>query len=106
MRSWWVYRNSKTKFLMYSLPRPDDRLRLQPREPGGHAGAVERSLRADGGGHEPRLRHQYTQILGDGAATLSHDANGNLTSDGSTAFVYDAENRLVRASGALSLIHI
>jgi RHS repeat-associated protein len=44
--------------------------------------------------------NQYTQISGDGAATLSHDANGNLTSDGSTAFVYDAENRLVRASGA------
>jgi RHS repeat-associated protein len=44
--------------------------------------------------------NQYTQIAGDGAATLSHDANGNLTSDGSTAFVYDAENRLVRASGA------
>lgn len=46
--------------------------------------------------------NQYTQISGDGAATLSHDANGNLTSDGSTAFVYDAENRLVRASGATS----
>jgi RHS repeat-associated protein len=44
--------------------------------------------------------NQYTQIAGDGAATLSHDANGNLTSDGSTAYVYDAENRLVRASGA------
>jgi hypothetical protein len=44
--------------------------------------------------------NQYTQISGDGAATLSHDANGNLTSDGSTAYVYDAENRLVRASGA------
>ncbi len=44
--------------------------------------------------------NQYTQIGGDGAATLSHDANGNLTSDGSTAYVYDAENRLVRASGA------
>ena len=44
--------------------------------------------------------NQYTQIGGDGAATLSYDANGNLTSDGSTAYVYDAENRLVRASGA------
>ena len=45
-------------------------------------------------------RNQYTQIAGEGAAKLSHDANGNLTSDGSTAYVYDAENRLVRASGA------
>jgi len=43
---------------------------------------------------------QYTQIAGDGAATLSRDANGNLTSDGATTYVYDAENRLVRASGA------
>jgi hypothetical protein len=25
--------------------------------------------------------NQYTQISGDGAATMSHDANGNLTSD-------------------------
>jgi RHS repeat-associated protein len=46
--------------------------------------------------------NQYTQISGDGAATLSHDANGNLTSDGASSFVYDAENRLVRASGATS----
>ena len=46
--------------------------------------------------------NQYTQISGDGATTLSHDANGNLTSDGASSFVYDAENRLVRASGATS----
>ena len=45
--------------------------------------------------------NQYTQVSGDGAAALSHDANSNLTSDGSTAYVYDAENRLVRASGEL-----
>ncbi len=31
-----------------------------------------------------------------------HDANGNLTSDGSTTFTYDVENRLVSASGAKS----
>jgi YD repeat-containing protein len=35
-------------------------------------------------------------------ATFDYDANGNLVSDGSSTFVYDAENRLVSASGARS----
>jgi len=38
--------------------------------------------------------NQYTM------AGFAHDANGNLTSDGSTTFVYDVENRLVTATGA------
>jgi YD repeat-containing protein len=41
--------------------------------------------------------NQYTQA---GPATFTYDANGNLSNDGSTGFVYDAENRLVSASGA------
>jgi RHS repeat-associated protein len=41
--------------------------------------------------------NQYTSA---GPASFLHDPNGNLTSDGSTSFVYDAENRLVSASGA------
>jgi len=41
--------------------------------------------------------NQYTAA---GGATFGYDANGNLTSDGSTAFLYDVENRLVGASGA------
>lgn len=44
--------------------------------------------------------NQYTQITGGTAATLSWDANGNLTSDGATSFGYDTENRLTSASGA------
>jgi RHS repeat-associated protein len=64
---------------------------------------IHSAVGTDGGCNYPvNGLNQYTQISGDGAATLSHDANGNLTSDGSTAFVYDAENRLVRASGATS----
>jgi RHS repeat-associated protein len=43
--------------------------------------------------------NQYTAS---GSATLSYDANGNLTSDGSTSYVYDDENRLVSASGGHS----
>jgi RHS repeat-associated protein len=41
--------------------------------------------------------NQYTAVAG---ASQSFDVNGNLTSDGSTTYVYDVENRLVSASGA------
>lgn len=37
-----------------------------------------------------------------GAASFSYDANGNLTSDGSTSYNYDIENRLVTAAGSKS----
>jgi RHS repeat-associated protein len=40
------------------------------------------------------------QYVTAGPATFTYDANGNLTSDGATSFVYDFENRLVSASGA------
>jgi YD repeat-containing protein len=41
--------------------------------------------------------NQYTSA---GPAAFAYDDNGNLKNDGSTAYVYDAENRLVAASGA------
>jgi RHS repeat-associated protein len=46
--------------------------------------------------------NQYTGTTSTGApaAAFAYDANGNLSSDGSNAFVYDVENRLVSASGA------
>ena len=40
--------------------------------------------------------NQYTSVAG---TTHTYDLNGNLTSDGATSFVYDAENRLVSANG-------
>jgi RHS repeat-associated protein len=40
--------------------------------------------------------NQYTAV---GAVTPSYDGNGNLTSDGTFSFGYDAENRLTSASG-------
>jgi YD repeat-containing protein len=43
--------------------------------------------------------NQYTAA---GPATFAYDANGNLTSDGTNSYVYDAENRLVSASGGRS----
>ena len=39
------------------------------------------------------------QYVTAGPATFGYDANGNLTSDGTTGYVYDAENRLVSATG-------
>jgi RHS repeat-associated protein len=41
--------------------------------------------------------NQYTAV---GAVTPSYDGNGSLTSDGTYTFGYDAENRLISASGA------
>ncbi|MDB5691070.1 MAG: ParB-like nuclease domain [Alphaproteobacteria bacterium] len=43
--------------------------------------------------------NQYTAA---GPSAFTYDANGNLTSDAATSYVYDAENRLVSASGAKS----
>ncbi len=40
--------------------------------------------------------NQYTSA---GPASFTYDANGNLTGDGSTGYLYDVENRLVSASG-------
>jgi len=40
--------------------------------------------------------NQYTAV---GAVTPTYDGNGNLTSDGTFTFGYDAENRLISASG-------
>jgi RHS repeat-associated protein len=41
--------------------------------------------------------NQYTAV---GAVSPTYNANGNLTSDGTFTFGYDAENRLTSASGA------
>lgn len=44
--------------------------------------------------------NQYTSA---GPAAFTYDANGNLTGDGTTSYVYDAENRLVSATGGTTL---
>lgn len=43
--------------------------------------------------------NQYTSA---GPATFVYDANGNLTSDGAVNYSYDAENRIIGASGRKS----
>ena len=47
-------------------------------------------------------QNQYSGTVSNGtpSATFAYDANGNLTSDGTTTFAYDVENRLISATGA------
>jgi len=47
--------------------------------------------------YTPNALNQYTAV---GTVTPSYDGNGNLTGDGTYTLGYDAENRLVSASGA------
>ncbi len=42
------------------------------------------------------------QYISAGPATFTYDANGNLTGDGSSTYLYDVENRLVTAGGVSS----
>ena len=49
--------------------------------------------------YTPNGLNQYANVAGAG---FTYDPNGNLTSDGSTTYLYDVENRLVSASGAHS----
>jgi RHS repeat-associated protein len=48
-------------------------------------------------GYAPNPRNEYASVAG---TTFTYDTNANLTSDGSTGYAYDAENRLVTASSA------
>lgn len=43
------------------------------------------------------------QYASAGPATFGYDANGNLVTDGTNTYSYDAENRLVTASGGVTL---
>ncbi len=47
-------------------------------------------------GYSANNLNQYSAV---GAVTPSYDGNGNLTSDGTFTYRYDAENRLISASG-------
>lgn len=56
-------------------------------------------------GGDVTLTRQYSvnglnQYTAAGPASFTYDANGNLTGDGSTSYLYDVENRLVSASGS------
>lgn len=45
--------------------------------------------------------NQYTSVnAGGGPVSVTYDANGNLTGDGTSTYVYDVENRLVSSTSA------
>jgi RHS repeat-associated protein len=56
---------------------------------------VDRSYAANG-------LNQYTTA---GPASFTYDANGNLTSDGTTGYGYDIENRLISTSAGVALTY-
>jgi RHS repeat-associated protein len=49
----------------------------------------------DGSGNAKTTTHQLT-VTGPAATSLSYDANGNLTNDGTNTYLWDAENRLLQ----------
>ena len=60
-------------------------------------------MRAEG--PPPRLGRDLAGTGWDQRLTFAYDPNGNLTSDGSSTFVYDAENRLVSRSNGTTLAY-
>jgi RHS repeat-associated protein len=92
-------------FLASHPPRPPQRF---PRNPAGQIASVTRSNDAYAWtghyavarGYTTNGRNQYTAA---GSASFQYDANGNLTSDGTNAYLYDVENRLVGAPGGVVL---
>lgn len=53
------------------------------------------------GTYTPNGLNQYTQA---GYLAFGYDDNGNLTSDGSTTYGYDVENRLISATGGKNAV--
>ena len=53
-------------------------------------------------GSTAEVPNGLNQLASRGGVAHAYDDNGNLTSDGATTLAYDAENRLVSASGAVN----
>ncbi len=49
-----------------------------------------------GGGSGTTTNTHKLEVVGAGSQTLTYDDNGNLTSDGTNSFAWDAENRLIQ----------
>lgn len=47
--------------------------------------------------------NQYTKLVSAGTVSPTHDANGNMTSDGSTTYSYDVLNRLTSSVDSLTV---
>jgi hypothetical protein len=60
------------------------------------AGATQASIGAtDGGGNQVTNNYQLS-VAGPATQTPSYDFNGNLISDGTNTYLWDAENRLIQ----------
>ena len=76
---------------------PSDAFVANPTLAGG-AGSTSNtaSVTAVGGGGTAATNNYSITINSATPATLAYDANGNLTNDGTNAYAWDAENRLVK----------
>jgi len=61
------------------------------------SGATSTSVSATAGGGSGTTTNSYTlNAIGASSVTLTFDANGNMTSDGTNSYSWDAENRLLQ----------
>jgi RHS repeat-associated protein len=88
----------------------EENLTLLDRNPAGQISSITVNNNAYAWTAHYAVQRAYTtnglnQYSTAGGATFGYDANGNLTSDGTSTFVYDVENRLVGRSGGVSLVY-
>jgi RHS repeat-associated protein len=62
------------------------------------SGANSVSVSTTDGGSNLKTNVHQISTLGPASATVTYDANGNMTSDGTNAYSWDAENRLIRVT--------
>jgi YD repeat-containing protein len=90
------------------LTEAGNSLRTYGYNPAGGLGSVTRDNEAFAWTRHYGVNRTYTtnglnQYTGTGGSTFTYDDNGNLTSDGARAYLYDIENRLVLTSTGASL---
>jgi hypothetical protein len=60
------------------------------------AGSNAASITAVSGGGTPATNNYQINVGNAGGKSLTYDSNGNMTSDGTNSYAWDAENRLIR----------
>jgi len=59
------------------------------------SGSNNTTVTAVDGGNNSVTNHYQVSVAGPASSTLTFDANGNMTSDGTNSYAWDAENRLI-----------
>lgn len=59
------------------------------------SGNNDETVSATSGGGTNTTNHYEVSVVGPTSSSLSYDSNGNMTSDGTNSYAYDAENRLI-----------